>query len=128
MFLANGTGIDLGQYLHEKAVEDDVVLKPTKEFVSEVEISENDQFKFPFKIFVSTVAAILTTDGIYNSHEENWPIAQWHQNYAKIREVFKNLDDDPELIRLVNLPVFIHVGTANKNLILTTPDGPGISP
>jgi hypothetical protein len=130
MFVKGGSRVLFGSYLQERASWPPVQ-PPRKQFLEELDLSENADFKFPFKVFVSTIAGLLTKNGIYNTHERNWPVACWHQNYEKIRDMFLDLEKeaaDPEFKELVQLPLFIHSGFANKSLIPINGDGPGVAP
>lgn len=126
LFFKSGACVLFHEYLRMKVLEG-MPVKPTKDFVSDLDISESEQWTFPFKIFVYSLFHLLTTNNVYHTHEQNFPISLWHVNYSKIRDLFLDLEADPELERLVQKPVFIHVGAANRNLIPVTAHGPGLS-
>lgn len=71
---------------------------------------------FPFGIFVSTLAEILATNGMYNTHEQTWPIACWNREYGdSIADVLSGKKHD-FLQNLLDKPLFVHVGKKNDKI------------
>merc|ERR1712151_1186874 len=107
----------MGAYLSQKAAIPPS--RPTKEMVSSMEVSESPEFKFPFRVFVSSLSRILLTSGVGHTHEMNWPLASWHEKYSDIKNLVDSgeLAQKPALKNLWDAPIFIHVGKASPGLI-----------
>lgn len=141
LFLSAGATTTVARYLAEKATEE--VYRPPKSraefqlFLSQVEASETSDFKFPFKVFTSTLVDLLTTNGGSNNHERNWPLSCWHESYEHIAQMLDDLatsiaqdrlaNNKVELQEIIHLPIFVLAAARNPRLNPVSEAGPGKS-
>mmetsp|Transcript_26607 Transcript_26607/g.48226 ORF Transcript_26607/g.48226 Transcript_26607/m.48226 type:complete len:300 (-) Transcript_26607:347-1246(-) len=71
---------------------------------------------FPFLIFASTLAEILTTEGKFNTHEQTWPFACESREYGDSIADVLNGKKHTWLRELLDKPILCHVGKKNDKI------------